>query len=131
MSNNHSLYYRIYDTNTGTKVAEGYAEECAEQLNINRNSFYAFVFRMNENRKAQYRIETEAADCYIERYHSGRKGRNLYSVIKKNTNELVVRGSASECAESLSITIRAFYDLVSRAKKGIDSRYNVVIDKVH
>ena len=86
---------------------------------------------MNENRKAQYRIETDATDCYIDRYHSRRKSRNLYSVINKTTNELVIKGSASECAENLSITIRAFYDLVSRAKKGIDSRYTIVIDRDH
>ncbi len=129
MSSNHSLYYRIFDTNTGDKVAEGYAEECAKQLNINRNSFYAFVFRMNENRKAQYRIETDATDCYQDRYYSRRKSRNIYSVINKATKEIVATGSASECAEKLSITIRSFYDLVSRAKKGLDTRYDIVIEK--
>ena len=84
---------------------------------------------MNENLKAQYRIETDMTDSYRDRYFSRKKSRNHYSIKNKTTNEIVASGNANECAEQLSITIRSFYDLVSRAKKGLDSRYVVVVEK--
>lgn len=122
MGHKNAIVYRVYDNETGNKVAEGSAFECAELLGVPRTSFYAFVFRMNENRKAKYRIETDKSNDY-----HARTSRNIYTVVSKSTNKIVVKGNANECSSALSLTIRSFYDLVSRAKKNQDRRYSISI----
>lgn len=122
MGKSHRINYRIFDNETSAMVAEGSAEECADKLKINRSSFYAFVFRMKDNKKAKYRIETDPSEV-----NYSRTGRNRYVVYRKASNVLIVSGTAKECAAALTITIRSFYDIVSRSKKGIEKRYNIEI----
>lgn len=124
MGKQNSLLYKVYDSVTEVKVAEGTADECAEKLSINRSSFYAFVFRMRNNRTSPYRIEIDILDSY-----HGRRSRNHYTVISKETGKVIYDGTATECAEALSITVRSFYDMVSRAKNGVHRRYIIQISK--
>ncbi len=116
-------YYRVVDASTNTLVVEGSANECAKNLNMPRSSFYSFVFRMKDNRKAKYNVEVIRPENY-----TGTKRRHKYIVVNKKTNEVAASGDASECAEALSLSVRSFYDVVSRVKKGTERRYDVTID---
>lgn len=113
-----SKYYRLWNVNSNTLVAEGSAVDCAKQLGMNRRAFYSFVFREMNNRKSNYKVDVEL----LSPHSAGRK-RKKYTVIERDTLKIVAEGSSSECAEELRITVRTFYDLVTRAKKGKSRKY--------
>ncbi len=117
-----TLFYKVYDIATETLVAQGPAEECAKQLNITRNAFYSMVFRMKSNRRARFRIDIKGK--YIPK-----NNRYIYAIENRKTKMPVINGTARECAAGLSISLRYFYDLISRTKRGLDNRYNITISR--
>lgn len=113
-----SKYYRLWDINSNSLVAEGSADDCSKQLGMNRRAFYSFVFRAMNNRKSQYKVDIET----LSPRPVGRKWKK-YTVIERNTLKIVAEGLSSDCAEALGITVRTFYDLVARVNKGKTDKY--------
>lgn len=61
---------------------------------------------------------------YIGRPHK------LYTIYKKNSDELLAFGSAKECADRLGMKIDSFYSAVTRARKGQREKYNIFVEEV-
>ena len=109
----HSKYYRIINTTTGETVSEGYAEDCAQQLDMPQGSFYAFVVRILDNRRTDYRVEIKMVGR-----DNGKQTRKSYVVRDRKTNKILAKGTAVDCADTLSTTVRSFYNLAYRARRG-------------
>lgn len=57
-----SNYYVIYDRKTEEVLASGYANECAEQLNMTMHSFYSMVSRVKRGTNVKYEVEITEND---------------------------------------------------------------------
>ena len=55
---------------------------------------------------------------------------NYYTVYLKKTDEIVVCGTAKECARAMKKSDNSFYSLVSKTNTGKRNKYIVCIEKL-
>ena len=55
------------------------------------------------------------------------KRTNTYVVYDQETDNVLAKGSAWECASQMKMTIRSFYSMVSKVKRGVHTKYEVEI----
>ncbi len=56
------------------------------------------------------------------------KSSYYYTVYLRKTDEIVVSGTAVECAEKMKKSLNCFYSLVSKNRKGKHKKYVVVVE---
>ena len=111
-----NLYvYTIYDLETNKLIVEGSSNQCADALGISRCAFYTLVFQNQDAKSPRYKIDIKGE----KRKYSKSKGYIVYD----NLRNVLAKGSASECAEVLGMSVHTFYSTVTRSKKGQNRRY--------
>lgn len=58
------------------------------------------------------------------------KRTNTYVVYDQETDIILAKGSAWECASQMKMTIRSFYSMVSKVKRGLQTKYEVEVKSV-
>lgn len=58
-TNRESCYYTVYLKKSDELLASGYANECAEQMNISVHSFYSMVSRVKSGKNNKYEVFTQ------------------------------------------------------------------------
>lgn len=56
---------------------------------------------------------------------------NYYTVYDKKTDEIIASGNARECANQMHRSVESFYCTVSRNRRGIYSKYVVVVEDAY
>ncbi len=56
------------------------------------------------------------------------KKKNFYTVYLRKTDEIVVSGTAVECAAKMNKSVNCFHSLVSKNRKGKQKKYVVVVE---
>ncbi len=112
--------YSVYSIKTGELIASGDAKTCADKLNLSENEFYSFVFQNQDAKNPQYKIVVYGEPTRTWVNHTYK--------IYNSSHELLVEGTAAECAEVLKMTKHTFYSTVSRTESGKNKRY--IIEKM-
>lgn len=107
--------YTVYDLETNKLIVEGSSTQCADALGISRSAFYTLVFQNKDAKKPKYRINIQGT----KRKYSNTKSYVVYD----NLRNVLAKGSASECADALGMSVHTFYSTVTRSKKGQNKRY--------
>lgn len=107
--------YTIYDFGTNELIVEGSSNQCADALGISRGAFYSLVHQNQDAKSPRYKIDIKGE----KRKYPKSKGYIVYD----NLRNVLAKGSASECAEALGMSLHTFYSTVTRVKKGQNRRY--------
>lgn len=105
----------------GKFICSGTATECSEKLRISRSAFYTLVYQNTDAKKPKYSIVK--TNCS----RGKNKASNYYTVVKRETSEIVAAGNAEECAKQLNFSVHSFYSMVARVKNGINQKYEVQV----
>lgn len=54
--------------------------------------------------------------------------RNYYTVYNRKNETIVAFGTADECAKQMHRSLSSFYCTVSRNRKGLHKKYDVIVD---
>ena len=111
--------YTIRRKSDGALVAQGTAEQCAKDLGICLATFYRRQWRKIGGYDAYEVIEpTRSAR------HPRRKRRMIYTIFRAGTYDVVVTGTAQQCAATLGIQVKSFWTTLANISAGRYHQYD-------
>ena len=111
--------YTIRRKSDGALVAQGTAEQCAKDLGICLATFYRRQWRKIGGYDAYEVIEpTRSAR------HPRRKRRMIYTIFRAGTDDVVVTGTAKQCAATLGIQVKSFWTTLANISAGRYHQYD-------
>lgn len=111
--------YTIRRKSDGALVAQGTAEQCAKDLGICLATFYRRRWRTVGGYDA-YEVIAPTRSASYPRC----KRRMVYTIFHAGTDDVVVTGTAKQCADALGINLMSFRSMITRISAGKYYKYD-------
>lgn len=111
--------YIIRRKSDGALVAEGSAEQCAKALGICLATFYHRRWRKIGGYDA-YNVTCKACHKTVAR----RSRQMIYTIFRAGTDDVVVTGTAQQCADALGMKLTSFHATLARIAEGTYNKYD-------
>lgn len=111
--------YTIRRKSDGTLVAQGTAEQCAKDLGICLATFYRRRWRKIGGYDA---YEVIAPTRSVP--HPRRKRQMVYTIFRAGTDDVVVTGTAKQCAAALGMKLTSFHTTLGHIAEGTYHKYD-------
>ena len=118
--------YVVYRKSDSALVAQGTAAQCATALGICLSTFYRHSWNKIGGRDA-YEVLIEPCNPALPQH----KRQMVYSIFHARTNDVIVTGTAEQCAEALGIKVSSFRSLLSRISAGTYHKYDYQREGYH
>lgn len=111
--------YTIRRKSDGALVAQGTAEQCAKDLGICLATFYRRRWRTIGG------IDAYHVTCKVCHKTVARRSRHMiYTIFRAGTNDVIVTGTAQQCADTLGINLMSFRSMITRISAGKYYKYD-------
>lgn len=111
--------YTIRRKSDGALVAQGTAEQCAKDLGICLATFYRRQWRKIDGYDAYEVIAPTRRAPHLKR-----KRLRVYSIFRAGTNDVIVTGTAQQCADALGMNLMSFRSMITRISAGTYYKYD-------
>ena len=111
--------YTIRRKSDGALVAQGTAEQCAKDLGICLATFYRRRWRKIGGYDAYEVIAPTRRAPHLKR-----KQLRVYSIFRAGTNDVIVTGTAQQCADALGMNLMSFRSMITRISSGTYCKYD-------
>lgn len=111
--------YTIRRKSDGTLVAQGTAEQCAKDLGICLATFYRRRWRKIGGYDAYEVIAPTRRAPHLKR-----KRLRIYSIFRAGTNDVIVTGTAKQCAAALGMKLTSFHTTLGHIAEGTYHKYD-------
>lgn len=111
--------YTIRRKSDGALVAQGTAEQCAKDLGICLSTFYRRRWRNIGGYDAYEVIEPTRSASYPRC-----KRRMIYTIFRAGTDDVVVTGTAKQCAAALGMKLTSFHATLGHIAEGTYHKYD-------
>lgn len=111
--------YTIRRKSDGALVAQGTAEQCAKDLGICLATFYRRRWRTIGGYDA-YEVIAPTRSASYPRC----KRRMVYTIFHAGTDDVVVTGTAQQCAATLGIQVKSFWTTLANISAGRYHQYD-------
>lgn len=111
--------YTIRRKSDGALVAQGTAAQCATDLGICLATFYRRRWRKIGG------IDVYHVTCKVCHKTVARRSRHMiYTIFRAGTNDVIVTGTAQQCADTLGINLMSFRSMITRISAGKYYKYD-------
>lgn len=111
--------YTIRRKSDGVLVAQGTAEQCAKDLGICLATFYRRRWRKIGG------YDAHNVTCKVCRKTVARRSRQMiYTIFRAGTDEVVVTGTARQCADALGMKLTSFHATLAHIAEGTYNKYD-------
>lgn len=111
--------YTIRRKSDGALVAQGTAAQCATDLGICLATFYRRRWRKIGG------IDAYHVTCKVCHKTVARRSRHMiYTIFRAGTNDVIVTGTAQQCADTLGINLMSFRSMITRISAGKYYKYD-------
>lgn len=111
--------YTIRRKSDGALVAQGTAEQCAKDLGICLATFYRRRWRTIGGYDA-YEVIAPTRSASYPRC----KRRMVYTIFHAGTDDVVVTGTARQCADALGMKLTSFHATLTHIAEGTYNKYD-------
>ncbi|EOQ38294.1 hypothetical protein [Butyricicoccus pullicaecorum] len=111
--------YVIRRKSDGALVTQGTAEQCAKDLGICLATFYRRRWRKIGG------IDAYHVTCKVCHKTVARRSRHMiYTIFRAGTNDVIVTGTAQQCAATLGIQVKSFWTTLANISAGRYHQYD-------
>lgn len=111
--------YTIRRKSDGALIAQGTAEQCAKDLGICLATFYRRRWRTIGGYDSYEVIASTRRAPYPRR-----KRQMVYTIFRAGTDDVIVTGTAQQCAATLGIQVKSFWTTLANISAGRYHQYD-------